>query len=214
MSLIFCVYIIFAVGIDIEGMRLPIIECLNGKAQNINNILLSLSYSFMAGAIFYFYVTYIPNKKRKLGIFILLKNDLEYIKTHCYALLFRLNSVKIPDDIEMILLDEARTRELIMDLFHNEEKIVCSDYDLADLEKFGKGVLEIINKINMHINYLSPSQIDDIHTIKDCKLQIDRWVNQIRKQNFLGEDGIQGISNAIHTIYFISQELINSLNNN
>ena len=64
----FLAIVALAISIDIE-MELFLLPCNSGeKASAINRIILSLSYSYIAAAIFHFFVNYLPIKKRSISI--------------------------------------------------------------------------------------------------------------------------------------------------
>lgn len=57
---VICLYTIFSVGLEVIGKI--------GKSdnyENINNVALNLSYSYIAGLIFYFFISYLPHTQTK-----------------------------------------------------------------------------------------------------------------------------------------------------
>ena len=67
--------IILVIGLDIQSLKLGSFT----NAQNINSILINLSYSYIAGAFFYFLVTTIPFYLRKRKINLVIKDRINII---------------------------------------------------------------------------------------------------------------------------------------
>jgi len=107
-----CTYIILAVGLKIVP---TIYESSN--SENINNVSLNLSYSYIAGVIFYFFVTLFP--------YLILKNklkpalDLKLIdlKIQITSFIRSFNSVTDIDlkDIDLITIQNIIKKHSILD---------------------------------------------------------------------------------------------------
>ena len=70
--------LLLCIDIEFEFILIPCHSCKN--AQAVNNIILSLSYSYIAAAIFHYFVNIIPYKKRKKSISPFLMTQLWSIK--------------------------------------------------------------------------------------------------------------------------------------
>lgn len=81
------VYLIISIGLDIEYLKV----CCFGNADNINGILLNLSYSFFAAVIFYVLLEYLPNLKLRNKAYKELHYDLQDLNLKLYDLIGILN---------------------------------------------------------------------------------------------------------------------------
>ena len=72
--LAFCIFCILAIGLKLYFVPCP--ECLEKYADGINNILINLSYSYVAGYILYWFTVIIPEKRDKEIVLPLIKNEI------------------------------------------------------------------------------------------------------------------------------------------
>ena len=160
--------IILVIGLDIQSLKLGSFT----NAQNINSILINLSYSYIAGAFFYFLVTTIPFYLRKRKINLVIKDRINIISKGTQTIIFAYD----PSSINLILdrnnendLLNLFKRSTIFDI-SNVAKQVLPETNTKILFTINQS-LQIIDKaidetLN-YLDYLSEEQIILLNNIKN-----------------------------------------------
>ncbi len=203
--------VIMAIGLDIQSLKFGSFV----DAQNINNILINLSYSYVAGTIFYFLVTTIPFYLRKKKINIVVKDRMDIISTSIQTIIFSYDpsSIKFTaEQIENVDLDRLNEQELLT-IFRNS-----TVFNISNVAKqidpqtnttilfTVKQSLQVIDNtiqeiLGYYLDYLSEEQIILLNKIKSSAFinmivsstdnAMTRFMfNQSRTVNFLADEFI------------------------
>ena len=160
-----CIYIIFNIGL---GWFWPIGTCEN--YEKVNQVLINISYSYIAGLIFYLLVTYLPylQRRRKLLPAIKLKiNDLNSQINAC---------IQTFEKEENSVLVDMVTRERLSFLINNNGMYENSFYanvvgynmnNLKFLVSTKDIIFDLIAQILTYKEYLTEEQILNIEKIHD-----------------------------------------------
>ncbi len=161
-----CTYIILAVGLKIVP---TIYESSN--SENINNVSLNLSYSYIAGVIFYFFVTLFP--------YLILKNklkpalDLKLIdlKIQITSFIRSFNSVTDIDlkDIDLITIQNIIKKHSILDRSYYSPMTGTTMSNLDFLCSTKLNIFNLVESILTYREYLTSNQILELERIRDSK---------------------------------------------
>ncbi len=160
------VYIIICVGLRM----LPTIGKVN-DANAINAVLLNLSYSYVAGAIFYFFVSYLPFVQRQIWMrkYVLKKFkaiDAKLLScVKCFVSLFNWGTISITEEgIKNIMKDKpVRTSNASYQALGIRETI------LEHLKGQREAIKRIADEIMDYKEYLSDEQLIFIKEIRDSR---------------------------------------------
>ena len=160
-----CVYVIVCIGLKI----LPTIGQISNATQ-VNNVLLNLSYSYIAGLIFYLLVSYYPfyRQKRKFASIIAVKKDdlLKQIEACIQT---------FEEEDKKGLINNISKEELISlinkkDMYENSfyaKEVGYSMDNLLFLVKTRSNCFDIIDKLIVYKEYLRDVDIYDLEKIRD-----------------------------------------------
>lgn len=161
-----CIYIILAVGLKIVP---TIYESLN--SENVNNVTLNLSYSYIAGLIFYFFVSLLPYLilKHKLKPAIDLK--ITDLKTQITSFIRSFNSIKDIDlkDIELITIQNIIKKHSILDRSYYSPMTGTNMSNLDFLYSTKLNIFNLVDSILTYREYLTSNQILELEKIRDSK---------------------------------------------
>lgn len=162
-----CINIIIIVGLDISFLKI-------GEFDNstlINTILINLSYSFVAGALFYFLVTQLPyiieRKKNKPIIVDIINNISKQLNINIETF----DTNEIPNIIETV------DKNYLISLINNSELFAVSNLSqrIAPgtqtsnhfiIEQTIENIQEYIQTLKEYKEYLSTEQLSIINKIK------------------------------------------------
>lgn len=168
--------IILVIGLDIQSLKLGSFT----NAQNINSILINLSYSYIAGAFFYFLVTTIPFYLRKRKINLVIKDRINIISKGTQTIIFAYDPSSINltiEQIENVNLDRNNENDLL-NLFKRSTIFDISNVAKQVLPETNTKILFTINQslqiidkaidetLN-YLDYLSEEQIILLNNIKN-----------------------------------------------
>ncbi len=161
-----CIYIILAVGLKIVP---TIYESSN--SENINNVTLNLSYSYIAGLLFYFFVSLLP--------YLILKNKLKpaidlkitELKTQITSFIRSFNSIKDIDlkDIELITIQNIIKKHSILDSSYYSPMTGTNMSNLDFLYSTKINIFNLVDTILTYRDYLTSNQILELEKIRDSK---------------------------------------------
>lgn len=158
-------YIILTIGL---GWFWTIGSCEN--ADRINQVLLNLSYSYIAGWIFYLLVTYFPEMQRKITLRLALQLKIEDLRQQINACI-----QTFAKDEDWHLVDTI-TKEQLIRLITNANMYANSYYasivgfqqnHLQFLHATRSNVFELIEQILFYKEYLSAEQLLLLEKIQD-----------------------------------------------
>lgn len=162
---ILCFYIILSVGLDLVWK----IKFSN-NATNINQVCLNLSYSYIAGLIFYFFISYLPFflAKRKLKSVINFK--ILNLKKQIESYLQTFSSIEIErkiDSVNFNFISKITTNKSLKDNSYYSEIMgyKMNNYEFIDETK--SRVFDLIDGILTYKQYLSSNQIVILEQVKD-----------------------------------------------
>jgi len=162
---LFCTYIILNVGL---GWLWSIGNCDN--AERVNQVLINLSYSYMAGLIFFLLVTYLPNyiKRKKILPSIRLKvGDLYKQINAC------IQTFENEDKADLIgTITHERVINLIngADMYGQSFYALMVGYNMNNLKFLvatKENIFTLIDQILSYKEYLSGDQLLEIEKIHD-----------------------------------------------
>lgn len=164
---IMSIYIIGGVGLEI----LPKISA-SSNAENINNVSLNLSYSYFAGLIFYFFISYLPKYIEGKKIKPTLKLKVEDLNNQIESYIHTFNEKTVDGIIKTIT-------ELEIKSLYNSHSLLDKSY-YADLTGGNMSNVDFINSTKMNIvkyidgilfykDYLNSEQILALEKIKESK---------------------------------------------
>ena len=140
--------------------------------QNINQVSLNLSYSYIAGLIFYFFISYLPFllTKQKLKTVINLKIDDLSSQIESYIQTFR--SKELKEGIESINLESIKnvlSEKTLLDesCFSRIMALKMSNHDFITQTK--SAVFDLIETILQYKQYMTLEQIVNLEKIRDSK---------------------------------------------
>ena len=162
--------IILVIGLDIQSLKLGSFT----NAQNINSILINLSYSYIAGAFFYFLVTTIPFYLRKRKINLVIKDRINIISKGTQTIIFAYDPSSINltiEQIENVNLDRNNENDLlnlfkrstIFDISNVAKQVLPETNTKILLQIIDKAIDETLN----YLDYLSEEQIILLNNIKN-----------------------------------------------
>lgn len=160
-----CSYIILHVGL---GWLWPIGNCEN--ADNVNQVLLNLSYSYMAGLIFYLLVNYLPNYLKKRKVLPSIRLKIEDLYKQINACIQTFESTDRADLLDTI------THERIINLINGADMYGQSfyarmvGYDMNNLKFLvatKETIFTLIDQIVGYKEFLSGDQLLEIEKIHD-----------------------------------------------
>lgn len=194
-----CLYIIFSVGLEL----LPKLG-ISKNSVNINQVSINLSYSYIAGLIFYFFISYLPYilNKQKLKATIDLKIDDITNQIFSYIQTFEKEEINI--DMENINLNSMKL------LLKNKDILESSYYsrimairmnNLEFINSTKSSIFNLIDSIIIYKEYLDSEQILSLEKIKDSKFF---HLLKINHNNQLG--------NTYYNSEVFKSEFINELN--
>ncbi|WP_071146702.1 hypothetical protein [Bacteroides ihuae] len=178
---ILALIIIVVIGLDVQNLKWGS----SANAQDINSILINLSYSYIAGAIFYFLVTTIPFYLRRKKINIVIKDRLNIISASTQTIIFAYDPSSINftlEQIEKIDLDRVNEEELL-NLFKRSTVFNISNVARQVLPQANstifftvKQLLQKIDKtieetLSYYFNYLSEEQIILLNKVKNSEFK-------------------------------------------
>nr|WP_320058803.1 hypothetical protein [uncultured Bacteroides sp.] len=178
---ILALIIIVVIGLDVQNLKWGS----SANAQGINSILINLSYSYIAGAIFYFLVTTIPFYLRRKKINIVIKDRLNIISASTQTIIFAYDPSSINftlEQIEKIDLDRINEEELL-NLFKRSTVFDISNVARQILPQANttifftvKQSLQVIDKaieetVSNYSDYLSEEQIILLNNVKNSKFK-------------------------------------------
>lgn len=170
---ILALIIIIVIGLDVQSLKLAS----SVNAQNINSILINLSYSYIAGAFFYLLVTTIPFYFRKNKINIVIKDRINVISRSTQTIIFAYDPSSIEftvEQIENVNLDRINEAGLL-ELFNN---------------------LTIFNVSNVAKQVLPEAQTTILYTVKQSLKAIDKAIEEtLNYLDYLSEEQIIFLNN-------------------
>lgn len=158
-----CLYVIFCAGVHL----LPCVgSCDN--AENVNNVLLNLSYSYLAGGIFYLFTSTLPRwqKAKRYRPIIDEKEKIIYEKfVGCMRCVFPMDALKYQKlNISSVTSQFAQT----------DLNRLCYDQDMYEgmtifdmLIEQRKGILGIIEELKEYRDYMPTDELELINKIRD-----------------------------------------------
>lgn len=158
-------YIILTIGL---GWFWTIGSCEN--ADRINQVLLNLSYSYIAGWIFYLLVTYFPEMQRKITLRPAIQLKIEDLRKQINACI---QTFAKNEDWHLV---DTITREQLVQLITNADMYANSYYasivgfqqnHLQFLHATRSNVFELIEQILFYKEYLSAKQLLLLEKIQD-----------------------------------------------
>ncbi|MFT0319272.1 hypothetical protein ACMSEZ_07290 [Bacteroides thetaiotaomicron] len=158
-------YIILTIGL---GWFWTIGSCEN--ADRINQVLLNLSYSYIAGWIFYLLVTYFPEMQRKITLRPAIQLKIEDLRKQINACI---QTFAKNEDWHLV---DTITREQLVQLITNADMYANSYYasivgfqqnHLQFLHATRSNVFELIEQILFYKEYLSAEQLLLLEKIQD-----------------------------------------------
>ena len=159
-------YVILTVGLKVVA---PISESSN--SENINQVSLNLSYSYIAGLIFYFFVTLLPHLslKRKLKPAINLK--LTDLKTQITSYIRSFNSVENINlnDIKLVTIQNLLEKHSILDTSFYSGMTGTTINNLDFFYSTKSNIYNLIETTLTYRDYLTSNQILELEKIRDSK---------------------------------------------
>ena len=163
---IICIYTIFSVGLDlIEKIGI------SDNYEKINNVALNLSYSYIAGLIFYFFISYLPyiQKKKKLNPAINSKieylNDL--IKSFIQTFELQEKNINLKTTQNNYIEELIINRSLIDSSYYSKMGRNMTNLDFINGHKVN--IQNLITDIITYKEYISSEQVLNLEQIRDSK---------------------------------------------
>ena len=163
---VICLYIIFSVGLDIIGKI--------GSSYNsvkINNVALNLSYSYIAGLIFYFFISYLPFIQTKKKLKPAITSKIEYLSTLIKSFIQTFESTENnlslkgihPNYIEKLIVNKS----VLDSSYYSVMGRTMTNQDFLNGHK--ENIENLIEKILSYREYLSSDQVLYLEEIRDSK---------------------------------------------
>jgi hypothetical protein len=174
--------------------------------EEIMEITLNLSYSYLAGYILYYIAVYIPLERKKVAAFRLLNNKLLSIKEISRNIIYSLYEAS-----------SCKSKYKFEDLDYKSFKSICADIKpnnsckirsylsrSEDFQTWSGGIIFNFDKIKNHVNVmmnfsdcLSPEILMHIHAIID---EVDRMVGFLSIENHSPAQRLDYISSGLMDI--------------
>jgi len=112
---VICILLIIQIGLGIIPLFYSIFS--NEFAFKLNQVLLNLSYSYIAGVIMYLLISYLPDLQKKRRINSIIKSDLELLVKELNIFIFYINKqyVNVKDIKNIKITDFQKFRKFSMD---------------------------------------------------------------------------------------------------
>ena len=162
---VFSAYIICTVGL---GWFWPIGNCDN--AERINEVLINLSYSFVAGLIFYVLVTYLPKLQAKKTITPVIKYKITNLQKQINACIQTFGTNEDEKLVENITKEQLSQLINQADMYSNSfyaKMVGYQQNNLQFLNATRSNVYTIMGQIIDYKEYMSTQQLIDIEKMKD-----------------------------------------------
>lgn len=186
-----CLYIILATKLWI-CIRFPAIFE-EDTANKLNDILVNLSYSYIAGVCFYILTVYIPESKKKNALKFTIYERLRYLKDHYYEVGHAIIGEDLTSENGFKLLFKEMTSENYEEYINSQkEKLLeCSYNKLLPYIELRKNIRNEINEIMIYKDYLDAKQIDLLLQIRNSYWFnfINEW--GVNKPQYFDIDGIK-----------------------
>jgi hypothetical protein len=187
-----CLYIILTVGLKLTS---PLSD-----SENVNQVLLNLSYSYIAGLIFYFFVTLFPYLILKYKLKPALDLKLNDLKMQITSYVRSFNSVEIIDLNNLKLADMQKLLDThgMLDRSHYSLMLGTTISNLDFLNSTKINIFKLVETILSYRDFLTSTQILELEKIRDS--------------NFFHLIKMGNLPNA--TILYNSKEFKNGFANN
>lgn len=163
---VICLYTIFSVGLEVIGKI--------GKSdnyENINNVALNLSYSYIAGLIFYFFISYLPHTQTKKKLKPTINSKIEYlsdlIKSFVQTFESQENKLSLkainPNYVEKLILNKS----VLENSYYSVMGRVMTNQEFLNGHK--QNIENLIKKILGYKEYLSSDQVLYLEEIRESK---------------------------------------------
>lgn len=164
--------------------------------ENINQVLINLSYSYIAGYIFYLLVSYIPYKIKieKLRPTVKLKIDKIYTQINACAQSFQDND-DVPRIIDTLTLEQLTANVNNKGMYENSFYANVAGYRMNNFQFLNAtrgNIIDLIDSLLFYKEYLDTNQILNLEKIKDAD-----FLNLIKKY----EDSPAAQRNYSHQIF-------------
>jgi len=160
-----CLYIICCVGL---GWFWTIGSAIN--SERINNVSINLSYSFIAGLIFYIFVSYLPNKAKIKKLKPVIDLKIKDLYNQINACVQTFDDKENHDIIKLITKDELTKVIQKVDMYDNSFYANIVGYNMNNLKFLNstKGnVFEIIESLTGYKEYMATEETLNLETIRD-----------------------------------------------
>jgi hypothetical protein len=140
--------------------------------ERINSVLLNLSYSYLAGLIFYLLVSYFPYKFRQDKFKPIIKTKTENLYNQINACVVTFHNVENNTLIQNITLPELKEKINKNDLYNLSFYSHLVGYQMNNFEFLNKtrqNIFSLIESILLYREYMSSFDIEQIESIKDSK---------------------------------------------
>ncbi|MFH6993418.1 hypothetical protein [Flavobacterium sp. FlaQc-48] len=159
-------YIIFSVGLGIIGEIGS-----SNNSEKINNVVLNLSYSYVAGLIFYFFISYLPYIQTKKKLKPAINSKIEYLNAlvTSFVQTFESNEKKIElkkissNYVEKLILNKS----VLESSYYSIMGLVMTNLDFINGHK--ENIENLVDKILSYKEYLTSDQILYLEQIRDSK---------------------------------------------
>jgi hypothetical protein len=160
-----CLYIIFCIGL---GWFWTIGTATN--SENINQVLINLSYSYVAGLIFYILVSYLPNKAKIKKLRPVIKLKISDLYNQINACVQTFEVVENEDIIKSITKEQLKESINKNDMYNNSFYANVVGYNMNNLKFLNatKGnIFEIIESLTGYKEYMETEETLNLEIIRD-----------------------------------------------
>jgi len=182
---IISLYLISSVGLGISPKLF-----ISSNGTNINNVGLNLAYSYFAGLIFYFFITYLPRQFQFQKIKPILKSKINMLSSQIESYIHTFYDQQPKEGIISNISDEEiinlfATKNLMGKSFYSK---LNGDNSLRNVDFINLTIKNVYNHIDsllIYKEYLDYSQIVALEEIKDHKFFHLFKIENIEQANLL-----------------------------
>ncbi len=174
-------YIILSVGLSL----FPKIGC-SSNSENINQVSLNLSYSYVAGLIFYFFISYIPINLLKRKLRPTLKSKFEDLSNQVCSYIQTFENIDIEIDVKTInfnFIKSVMESKSILDSSYYSKIMALKMNNLEFINSTKESIFNLIDSALVYKEYLDAEEILHLEKIKDSKFF---HLLKIKHNNLLG----------------------------